>query len=78
MVLISGSSSGIGASAAKLFARRGYKVVVTGSNEDRVKRIAQECDELSPNGYKVSDSLNRIYNVLNQSINHLSRAFINS
>ena len=54
VVLVTGSSSGIGAATARLFARRGFKVAVTGSDEERVDRVARECNELSPNKFKVS------------------------
>lgn len=52
VVLISGSSSGIGAATARLFSRRGFKVAVTGSNHERVEKVANECAKLSPSGFK--------------------------
>lgn len=54
VVLITGSSSGIGAATARMFAKRGYKVAVTGTNKERVDRVAKECSELSPHEFKVS------------------------
>lgn len=54
VALITGSSSGIGAATAKLFAKRGFKVVVTGSNEEKVNKVVAECNQLSPDGFKVS------------------------
>lgn len=54
VVLITGSSSGIGAATARLFSKRGFKVAVTGSNEERVEKVVSECNELSPHSFKVS------------------------
>ena len=53
VVLVTGSSSGIGEGIAKLFSVLGAKVVVTGRKEDQVKRVAQEVQELSPKKLKV-------------------------
>lgn len=52
VVLITGSSGGLGAQMARQFARQGAAVVVTGRNECRVHEVAAECNELSPNGTK--------------------------
>lgn len=57
VVLITGSSSGIGAATARLFARRGFKVVVTGSTQYRVDQVADECTNLSPHGFRVCINL---------------------
>lgn len=54
VVLITGSSSGIGAATARLFAKRRFKVAVTGSNGLRVNRVAKESTELSPDNYEVA------------------------
>lgn len=54
VVLITGSSSGIGAATAELFAKRGFKVAVTGSNAARVQSVVEKCNEQSPMGYEVS------------------------
>ena len=53
VVLVTGSSSGIGEGIAKLFSVLGANVVVTGRKEDQVKRVAQEVQELSPKKLKV-------------------------
>ncbi|RWS30310.1 3-oxoacyl-[acyl-carrier-protein] reductase FabG-like protein [Leptotrombidium deliense] len=44
VVIVTGSSSGIGAATAVLFAELGSKVVITGRNEERVLKVAQQCE----------------------------------
>ena len=60
VVLVTGSSSGIGAETVKLFASLGAKVVVTGRNKTRIKSVAQEAQKLSPYGLKVSKIMSEI------------------
>ncbi|CAG2117096.1 unnamed protein product [Medioppia subpectinata] len=48
VVLVTGSSSGIGEGIVKLFAYLGAKVVVTGRNVSRIHTVAQEAQQLSP------------------------------
>ena len=48
VVLITGSSSGIGAATAVQFAKAGANVIVTGRNADKVKAVAKQCREVSP------------------------------
>ncbi|CAG2175789.1 unnamed protein product, partial [Oppiella nova] len=52
VVLITGSSSGIGAATAVQFSRAGARVVVTGRRADRVSQVAEECLKVSPNRSK--------------------------
>ncbi|CAG2171320.1 unnamed protein product [Oppiella nova] len=52
VVLITGSSGGIGAVTAVEFARLGAQVVVTGRGKDRVSAVAKRCTEASPTGAK--------------------------
>ncbi|CAG2174632.1 unnamed protein product [Oppiella nova] len=52
VVLITGSSSGIGAQTAVEFARLGAQVVVTGRRKDKVFAVAKQCAEASPTGAK--------------------------
>ncbi|KAJ6638735.1 3-oxoacyl-[acyl-carrier-protein] reductase FabG [Pseudolycoriella hygida] len=52
VVLISGSSSGIGAATARLLSYLGAQVVITGRNETRVKEVADDCWHLSPHQIK--------------------------
>lgn len=54
VVLITGGSSGIGAEAARLFAKRGYRVAVVGTNQERVDQVVNDCDKLAPTAQKVS------------------------
>lgn len=53
VVLITGSSSGIGAATARLFAYLNAHVVVTGKNETRIKEVVDDCIRLSPCSLKV-------------------------
>jgi NADPH:quinone reductase-like Zn-dependent oxidoreductase len=56
VVLVTGSSSGIGAGTVKLYSILGANVVVTSRNETRIKQVAEECHKLSPHGLKVENS----------------------
>ena len=53
VVLVTGSTSGIGESIVKLFSTLGAKVVVTGRRKQEIRRVAKEAQELSPNNYTV-------------------------
>ncbi|CAG2166481.1 unnamed protein product [Oppiella nova] len=52
VVLITGSSAGIGAATAVQFSKAGAQVVVTGRRADKVSEVAKECLKVSPNGTK--------------------------
>ncbi|RWS01543.1 3-oxoacyl-[acyl-carrier-protein] reductase FabG-like protein, partial [Dinothrombium tinctorium] len=52
VVLVTGSSSGIGEAIVTLFSQLGAYVVVTGRNADKVSRVALKCEQLSPFNYK--------------------------
>ena len=53
VVLVTGSSSGIGEGIVKLFSILGANVVITGRNETKIKSVAQEVSDLSPKKLKV-------------------------
>lgn len=48
VVIVTGSSSGIGEDAVIQFAKSGAQVVVTGRNESRAKAVAEKCLQVSP------------------------------
>ena len=47
VALITGSSSGIGAAAAKQFAESGAKVVITGHEQEGVERMVKKIEQIS-------------------------------
>ncbi|CAG2178817.1 unnamed protein product, partial [Oppiella nova] len=53
VVLVTGSSSGIGETTALLFAKLGAKVVVTGRDATKVDEVALQCQQISPQNFKV-------------------------
>ena len=53
VVLVTGSSSGIGATTALSFSKLGAKVVVTGRDAKKVDEVAEQCQQLSPHNYQV-------------------------
>ena len=57
VALVTGSSSGIGASIAKTLAREGATVVVHGRNADRTKRVANEINEQGGKAFAVIGDL---------------------
>lgn len=52
VVLVTGSSNGIGEATIIEFAKLGCKVVVHGTNEERIANVAEQCKELSPKNYE--------------------------
>lgn len=50
VVLITGSSGGLGSVMAREFAKRGANLVITGRRQDGVDKVINECSALSPNG----------------------------
>ena len=51
VVLITGSSGGIGATTAIEFSRNGANVVITGRNANNLSEVGKECQNVSPKGY---------------------------
>jgi len=52
VILVTGSSSGIGEAIAVLFAQLGGRVVVTGRNEARIQGVVEKCLKISPKQLK--------------------------
>ena len=44
VVIVTGASGGIGAATARLFAERGWAVVLAARSEEKIQRIAQEIE----------------------------------
>ncbi|CAG2161536.1 unnamed protein product [Oppiella nova] len=61
VALVTGSSSGIGAATAILFAKSGANVVVTGRNATKVSEVAKQC--LNDYATKVSEVAKQCLNV---------------
>lgn len=55
-----GSSSGIGAVVAMHFARLGANVVVTGRDDYRTLKVAQQCRRVATRGAEVCLSANQL------------------
>ncbi|CAG2165455.1 unnamed protein product [Oppiella nova] len=51
-LLITGSSSGIGAATAVLLAKSGANVVITGRNAENVSKVSKQCSNVSPKRLK--------------------------
>ncbi|GBP85333.1 Glucose 1-dehydrogenase 1 [Eumeta japonica] len=49
VVIVTGSSSGIGATTAILFAREGAKVTITGRNVEKLNKVEKEIEKLTGN-----------------------------
>lgn len=54
VVLVTGSSSGIGLATVKQLADRGYRVAIVGTNKEKVDQAAEECRLASPHKFEVS------------------------
>ena len=52
VVIITGSSSGIGAYTAIEFARTGAQVVITGRSQTKLSEVGKQCSEASSTGLK--------------------------
>ncbi|XP_068623373.1 3-oxoacyl-[acyl-carrier-protein] reductase FabG-like [Battus philenor] len=46
VVVVTGSSSGIGAATAKEFSKEGAHVVIVGRNEEKLKNVRDQCDNV--------------------------------
>lgn len=52
VVLVTGSSSGIGATTAEEFAKAGAQVIITGRNARNLAKVGEKCLKVSPKGLK--------------------------
>ncbi len=56
VAIVTGSSSGIGATTAKYFAKLGVSVIITGRDEKNLQKVQKECIESGSDKTKVSTS----------------------
>lgn len=75
VVLITGGSSGIGADAAKHFAKLGASVAIVGRNESRLNRVAVEIKTLSGRQPLaiIADVTKDDERIINETIGHFNR-----
>ncbi|RWS02498.1 short-chain dehydrogenease/reductase-like protein, partial [Dinothrombium tinctorium] len=52
VIIVTGSSSGVGEAVVSLFAQLNCNVVITGRNAERVSKVAAKCESLSPSKNK--------------------------
>ncbi|RWS24755.1 3-oxoacyl-[acyl-carrier-protein] reductase FabG-like isoform X2 [Leptotrombidium deliense] len=52
VVIVTGSSAGIGEAIAIQFSKNGSKLVITGRNEENLNKVASVCEQVSPTQYK--------------------------
>ena len=62
VVLVTGSSSGIGAVTAQEFSWAGAQVIITGRNSNKLSEVGKQCSEVSPKGLKPLEVLADIGN----------------
>lgn len=71
VVLITGASSGIGASTAELFAKHEASLVLVGRNKENLEKTANICESNTKNILKIVADLNQeeeIHKVIEQTI----------
>lgn len=77
VVIITGASSGIGASAAVLYAKQSAKLVLTGRNEQSLNIVAKQCEEakqIKPLIIKADVTIeDHIQKIVSSTIDHFGR-----
>src|ERR1700743_424332 len=83
IILVTGGGSGIGFETAKLLSQKGNKVIITGRNEDKLKKAAAQlnnvnyiaCDITSRTDVNnLVDRINKEYGALDVLINNAGQA----
>ncbi|MCG7334728.1 SDR family oxidoreductase [Sporosarcina sp. ACRSM] len=75
-VLIVGGGKGIGKDIAFAFARRGSNVIITGRNEDDLRKTTEELREIKPNcSYLTADiqNVHEIYTMIDAAVSRLGQ-----
>jgi uncharacterized oxidoreductase len=85
IILVTGGGSGIGFETAKLLSQKGNEVIITGRNEDKLKKAAAQLDNVSfiacdiNSKTDVNDLVERInkdYGKLDVLINNAGQAYV--
>jgi hypothetical protein len=63
VILITGASSGIGAAAAQVFARQGYRLVLAARRMERLEALAQQIHQQGGNALPVPADLSRLEDI---------------
>lgn len=79
-IVVTGGSGGIGRSTALLAAKEGAKVLITGSNEEKLKSTASESSQIE---YLVNDAREaqvgeRLKEHIQKSMGHINSIFLNA
>lgn len=83
VALVTGGATGMGLAAARLFLQEGAKVVITGRNEDRLKRAVEELDGgerllAVPADVSRPADLDRLMAEIGRRFDHLDIVFANA
>ncbi|XP_053616929.1 glucose 1-dehydrogenase-like [Plodia interpunctella] len=63
VVLITGGSSGIGATTAIFFAKEGANVAIVGRNQNKLKKVAEDCSKIGKTPLVIVAELNKDENI---------------
>ena len=75
VAIVTGSTSGMGRSTAKLFAEEGAKVVVTGRNEDRAKAVVDDITAAGGEAFAVIADMADVISDVAQKLVETSRMY---
>ncbi|KPI95966.1 PREDICTED: uncharacterized oxidoreductase YxbG-like [Papilio xuthus] len=76
VVIVTGSSSGIGAAAALAFAKEGANVVIVGRNEEKMKNVSDKCESFGKKPLVVKADVSKddeAKNIIDATINRFGK-----